>query len=692
MIASGLWVVNTVLTLAILVVGLAFFARTMLGRWRAMRSMTGGFQLDRIGERIALLLKVGVGQGRFMQRWEIGAGLMHALIFWGFLAVSLRTIMAFGHGLAGMPHPEWHLPFFGPDQFIGSFYKAFYSLAEVWVLAAVLYAFYRRLIVRPKRVHLTGEALVILGLIGGLMVTDFLFDATAIARHPNDVWQAKYAFVGHLLSPLFGRESALTAGVHYLAFYSHISMIVIFLNLLPLSKHFHVITALPNVFFASLKPRGELPRMDLENAESFGVNKIEEFTWKDGLDMFSCTECGRCTANCPANITGKPLDPSKLVYHLRDVMYAEQPRLIKLARAKASGNGQKDSAAPADAQEARPCIDDVITHEFLWSCTTCNACVEICPVTIDQMGKIMQMRRYMALMESDTTLTPEMVRALKGMENNSNPWGIGAHTRGDWAKGLDIPKMSESPGEIDYLFFVGCAGSFDDHGKKVSVALTKILKAAGIKFAILGEEELCTGDSARRMGNEYLFDTMAQANVEMLNNYQVKRIITACPHCYNTLKNEYPAYGGHYEVVHHTVLIDQLIRQGRIRPAKPLSNGDRRIVYHDSCYLGRYNQIYDAPRNIIESVPGSSRVEMSRSRHRSFCCGAGGGRMWMEEVIGKRVSVERIEECIGTGAGTVAVACPFCNIMINDGLKEIPNAPATKIKDIAELVVESAGL
>mgnify|MGYP000405261398 CR=1 FL=1 len=691
--ASGVWIVNTLLTLVILVVGLVFFARTMLGRWYALRAMSGDIQIDKIGERIALLLRVGFGQGRFMQRWELGAGLMHALIFWGFLAVALRTIMAYGHGLAGMPYPEWHLPLFGPNG-LGPIYTVFYTVAEIWVLGAVLYAFYRRLVAKPKRLVLSGEALVILGLIGGLMVTDFLFDATTIARHP-DAWQASYAFVGHALSGWFNPQSGVTGAVHYLCFYAHISMIVIFLNLLPLSKHFHVITALPNVFLANLRPRGELPRMDLEDesAEVFGVNRIEHFTWKDGLDMFSCTECGRCTANCPANITGKPLDPSKLVYHLRDILYEEQRRLIGLAKAGANGGGRTKDAGPSDdAQEPKPCIDDVITHEFLWSCTTCNACVEICPVTIDQMGKIMQMRRYLALMESDTALTPEMTRALNGMENHSNPWGIGAHTRGDWAKGLDIPKMSESPGEIDYLFFVGCAGSFDDHAKKVSVALTKILRAGGVKFAILGEEELCTGDSARRIGNEYLFDAMAKANVELLNNYGIRRIVTACPHCYNTLKNEYPAYGGHYEVVHHSELIDQLIRQGRIQLTQPLTDGNGRIVYHDSCYLGRYNRIYDAPRNIIESVPGAARVEAERNRHRSFCCGAGGGRMWMEETIGKRVNVERTEECLSTKAGTVAVACPFCNIMISDGLKEIPTAPATKVKDIAELVAESAGL
>ncbi len=687
MIASSLWFIHTLLTVAILALGLGYFARTMLGRFQILTTMVRGIQISDWGRRIGLLLRVGLGQGRFMQRWEIGAGIMHAMIFWGFLAVSLRTITAFGHGLAGMPHPEWHLPLFGPGA-LGPIYTLFYSVAEIWVLVAVIWAFYRRLVVRPSRLVLSKEALLILGLIGSLMITDFLFDATAIARHPNS-WQAQYAFVGRALSGCFCATSGVTSAVHYLSFYAHIGMVVIFLNLLPLSKHFHVITALPNVFLANLKHRGELPRMNLEdeNAEVFGVNRIEHFTWKDGLDMYSCTECGRCTANCPANFTGKPLDPSKLVYHLRDVLYEDAPRLLKLAQgAKAGGDGEEDAGG-----EPRPCIDEVITNEFLWSCTTCNACVEICPVTIDQMGKIMQMRRYLALMESDTSLTPEMTRAMNGMENNSNPWGIGAHTRGDWAKGLDIPTMSDSPGEIDYLFFVGCAGSFEDHGKKVSLALSRILKAAGVRFAILGAEEQCTGDSARRMGNEYLFDAMAKANVELLNNYGVKRIVTACPHCLNTLKNEYPAFGGHYEVVHHSVLIDQLIRQGRLKLNKSLADGDGRVVYHDSCYLGRYNEIYDAPRSIIASVPGTSPVEMSRSRHRSFCCGAGGGRMWMEEKIGKRVNLERTEECVATGAGMIAVACPFCNIMISDGLKELPKATA-RVKDIAELVVESAGL
>ena len=683
MIASGFWVGNAVITLAILVVGMVWFLRTIGGRYRALTAMGREVEIGRIGERIGALLKLGIGQGRFMQSWEFGAGLMHALIFWGFLAVALRTVTLFAHGLAGMPAEEATLPLFGPGG-LGPIYTIVYTAAEIWVLAAVLYAFYRRLIVRPERIHLTGEALVILGLIGGLMVTDFLFDATGIVRNP-DAWQAKYAFVGNALSGSFAADSTATAAVHYACFYLHVAMIMVFLNLLPLSKHFHVITALPNVLLMDLRPRGEMARMDLEDeeAEVFGVNKIEDFTWKDGLDMYTCTECGRCTANCPANITGKPLEPAQVVWHLRDILYAEQARLTK-----AGGNGEGEGS---DAAEPLPCIDDVNTHEVLWSCTTCGACVEVCPVTIDQMGKILQMRRYLALMESDTALTPEMTRALTGMENNSNPWNQGAHTRGEWGAGLDIPTMADGPEDVEYLFFVGCAGSFDDNAKKVSVALAKILKAAGIKFAILGEEELCTGDSARRLGNEYLFDAMAQGLVEVLNGYEVKKIVTACPHCYNTLKNEYPAYGGHYEVVHHTELIERLIADGRIKLTQAVTNGNAKVAFHDSCYLGRYNKIYDAPRNIIDKIPGASRVELSRSGHRSFCCGAGGGRMWMEEIIGKRVNVERSEECLATGCSTVAVACPFCNIMITDGTKEVSQTPA-QVKDIAELVAEAAGL
>jgi Fe-S oxidoreductase len=442
----------------------------------------------------------------------------------------------------------------------------------------------------------------------------------------------------------------------------HVFIVLGFLVYLPFSKHLHIITATPNVYFRKLEPVGRLSRVDLEDesAETFGANRLESFTWRDVLDGYSCTECGRCTSVCPANATGKPLDPRKIITDIR--AYAAARGGLKVAT------------------EDPGIIGAYTTEEELWACTTCGACVEACPVLIEHVQKIVDERRHLVLTES--RFPKEAEGALRGFETQSNPWGLPPEQRLDWADGLGVRTMAEHP-QAEYLYYVGCAGSYDDRNKRVSRAMVKILTAAGVDFAVLGREERCNGECARRIGNEYLAQSMMSGLAEILNRYGVKRIITACPHCFNTLLNEYPEFGGRFEVVHHSQLIGRLAASGRLK-LKP-TGAD--VVYHDSCYLGRYNQVYDEPRNAIAAATGQAPREGFRIRDKSFCCGAGGGRMWMEEHIGKKVNIERVEELIGTGARTIGAACPYCMTMVTDGVKE--KAAPVEVKDIAELIADA---
>lgn len=461
----------------------------------------------------------------------------------------------------------------------------------------------------------------------------------------------------------------------------HMLTVLGFLNYLPFSKHLHIMAAAPNVFFQTSRPKGALKAMNLEDESvtTFGVSKITDFSWKQLLDTYSCTECGRCTAACPANITGKLLSPRAIITQMRDALLEQGPTLLKQ---------QKGGTLTSEEQELvnKTVPASWITEQELWACTTCRACVTECPVGIEHIDHIVDMRRYLTLMEGK--ISPEAQTALRNIENNSNPWGIGADTRADWAKGLDVPILSQVEcGEVDVLYWVGCSGSFDQRNKKISVALTQIMKKAGVRFGILGTEEKCSGDSPRRLGNEYLAQTLMKENVATLNKYKFKKVVTACPHCFNTIKNEYPQFGGNYEVVHHSQFIAQLVKEGRlsVTAGKEISA----TTYHDSCYLGRHNDVYEAPRDVVKSVANGAFVETRRSRDKGFCCGAGGGRMWMEEKEGKRVNIERTEELLETGAKTIATACPFCMTMINDGVRAKAKEEEVRVLDISELLANS---
>jgi len=502
------------------------------------------------------------------------------------------------------------------------------------------------------------------------MITDFLIDGSHLAM--RDMSNAHWAPASFLVANLFLLSSLsqeVLSLIHTSSYFSHIVLIAAFLNYLPYGKHFHIITFLPNVFFMRTTPLGQLRSLDLEdeNAESFGIGKIQDMTWKEMLDLATCTECGRCSSVCPATNTGKVLSPKQLNIDEREIMLNEFPLLPFMV----SNGVLPENLSPGS-----------IDSEVFWGCTTCRACEEACPVGIEFVDRIVGTRRHMVLTQG--VMPPEVQNSFRNMETNSNPWGISADERANWCKELGVQMFSEKPAE--YLYFVGCAGSFDDRNKKIATAMVKILQKARIDFAILGKEELCTGDPARRIGNEYLYQTLAKQNIETMNRYKIKKVITVCPHCFNTIKNEYPEFGGKYEVVNHTDFIYELIREGKVKPVRPLP---KRVTYHDFCYLGRYNGIYDSPREILKSIPGSEVTDVKLSRENGRCCGVGGGRMWMEEKVGKRINHQRLEDLQEADPEIIASACPFCITMLRDATKDKEVEQKIQTKDVVELLAES---
>jgi Fe-S oxidoreductase len=539
-----------------------------------------------------------------------------------------------------------------------------------------------------------GDALFILSMIAGLMVTLLLANAFQFAARPEEVERAKFISWG-IAQPLMGMSPEAAWGAHRVFWWAHALLVLVFLNFLPYSKHLHVVSSLINVFFSNTSWKGEkaaMRPMDLEDpdAEQFGASDVEHLSWKNLLDGYSCTECGRCTAACPANLTGKLLSPRKIVVNTRQRLMEKGPVLtgdwmdFKHPRLVHGEGGDAGTQTVTGVLENR-LLDNYITEEELWACTSCRACVQECPVSIDQLDIINQLRRELVLTES--RFPEEIQPAFESMERNGSPWAFNPADRAQWAEGLDIPTMAElfaRQQRPEILFWVGCMGSFDDRAKKIAVAFARVLKAAGVNFAILGQEESCHGDPARRMGNEYLYQMLAKNTIETLDRYSVKTVVTFCPHCFHQIGNEFPQLGGNYEVIHHSTYIERLLQEHRL-PLDTAEGQHLKMVYHDSCYLGRYNDVYDAPRETLRrALPVMTLVEAPRSKDRGLCCGAGGGRMFMEEKAGKRINVERTEELLGTGADVIGVACPFCMTMMEDGVKakgsEVP------VLDIAEVV------
>ena len=662
---------SPLLTLAMLAAAAAVFAFTMFRRIAPLLALRRETRTGRVRERLGLLLRFGLGQRRLVDPEELRPGLLHVAIFAAFLVVAIRTVTLFGIGF----RLGFHLPLLAPWGPLGQAYGLVKDVFVLLALVAVVGFLWRRLVTRPDRVTRSAEGLAILLLIAGLMITDLLFDgAGMLGRGEAATLLAPAGSLGAAFLRPMPQSVIQSLGLG--AFWSHLALILVFGNLLPYGKHFHILTALPNVFLARLPPAAALSRLDLEAEDArFGTATVKDLSWKEAWDVYSCTECGRCQTHCPTYVTGKPLSHKEVNRAIRRHLAEQAPRLIALSRAT-------EPAAREALAAALPAITEVVPPETAWACTTCGWCETACPVLIENIPRLVDMRRQQVLV--DSSFPEEAQRVFKGIETQGNPWGIGSNRRTEWCEDLDVPRAASGE-PFEWLFFVGCAGAFDDRQKKVSRALVTLLRRAGVSFAILGEEETCTGDAARRLGNEYLFQAQAQALVEILNGHGVKRILVQCPHCLNTLRNELPAFGGRYEVVHHTELLATLAADGRLPLERAAGLGP--VTFHDPCYLARWNGITEPPRRALRAV-GAEVREMPRNRRQGFCCGAGGGRFWLEEKLGTRVNQQRVAEAAGVlgAGGIVATGCPFCLTMMKDGVNETGREGSLRVMDVAELV------
>lgn len=655
---------------------------------------------DRVDDRIGSIFLGVLGQSGVLR--DPIPGIAHFFTFWGFIVLLF--------GLANLILAAFNasLPFLGDSRVFAIILDVFVVLVTI---AIIIFAI-RRGIFRPKQLgspsHGPWDGFIILGLILAVVITLSLVEGFEYAATNGAAWTP----IGAFMYPLLGKLSQPQSIFWYRTFWwLHILTILFFLTYLPRSKHLHLMATPFNVFFQNHKPKGELPLMEnIEEREDYGVSKAEQFTWKQLLDGYACTECGRCNVVCPAANTGKPLFPKEIILGVKEALFERGNEILgKDSPFTKLSPGRTGSYHVEPGSEPRPLIEPgIIEKEALWDCTTCMACMEICPVAIEHVPKIVDMRRSLVMEESD--FPPEVTSLFNNIERNGNPWEISNDKRAEWAAGLGIPLLSENP-EADVLYWVGCMGAFDQRNQQVAKAVAKVLKAANINFAILGPEESCNGDPARRIGNEYLWQMQAQMNIETLNGYgfntpgqnghnghaagngsaaavtKHRTIITACPHCFNTIKNEYPQLGGNYDVVHHSVFIDSLLKDEKLK--LPESFDQRKLTYHDPCYVGRYNDIYDEPRRVLKVLNSDGVTEMRRHRNKSFCCGGGGGRVWMEEKIGQRVNQARINEALETEAEVLAAACPFCITMFEDGIKGVEAEDKMKIEDISEMVARA---
>jgi Fe-S oxidoreductase len=650
---------QTIAFLAVAGVAFSYSAYRFSILLRMMKAHQGkATRLNDIPARIQTTIANVLGQKAVLKKKS--AGIMHATIFWGFIIITVGTLEQFVSTLYAPANFE----FIGQTLYNGlAFMQDFFTAA---ILVAIAYACYRRFVVRPEGLGKSRDANIVLLFTGSLMVAILFMNAFHILGN-QPFYASSMVFSNMLAGALNGLGLSQDANLALGTFFKWVHMLIVlgFAMYIPSSKHLHIVAAGPNTFLRTLPREKAMKKINFgdETVTQYGAAKVTDMSWKDNLDYYSCTECGRCQDLCPAYNTQKPLSPKALILDLKENMYRNKQALLA---------GKYD--------EVSHVIDENVTEDVIWACTSCRACEIACPVFIEHTDKIYDIRRNLVMMES--RFPAEVQSVFKNMETNATPWAFGASERANWAEGLGIKTMAEEA-NVDVLLWVGCASSYDDRNKRVLRSFASLLKKAGVKFSILGTEEQCTGDPARRIGNEYLYQTLAQANVETLNRYSVKRIVTACPHCFNTIKNEYKDFGGTYEVFHHSQFLAKLISEGKIKPTKTL---DETITFHDSCYLGRWNNIYEQPRDVLKSLPAARVVEMKNNHDQSMCCGAGGGRMWMEEKIGKRVNVARTEQALDTKAGIIAASCPFCMTMMTDGVKTKEMQDKVRVMDIAELI------
>ncbi|MGE4272598.1 MAG: heterodisulfide reductase-related iron-sulfur binding cluster [Desulfitobacterium sp.] len=661
-----------------LVIALGFFCYGFYQRFKLWRLGQSENRWQNLGKRIGDVIVYGIGHKRIIK--DGFPGVMHLFIFWGFvLLMFATTIVALQAD-------------FGVNVFNGGLYIFIKITANAFGLLAIfgiLMAIWRRYVQRPDRLDNKMDDAIVLALILTILVTGFVIQAVRMAA-ATDPWGV-YAFVGYAMVPLFQGFSVETLeAIHSFLWWFHFILVMVFFGYFPYSKLSHILLGSANQFLRKHGPIGVPEKIDFEDEslETYGKSKLSEFSWKTLFNTDACLRCGRCQDNCPAYLSGKHLNPKQVIQDMGAYMGEMGKALKEHKNAKPALAGAHETteevavAAEVPSEEElglRQLIGEVLAEDDLWACTTCRSCEQQCPIFIEHVDKTIDMRRNLVLMES--RFPSEAQLAFKNMENNGNPWGIGWSNRAEFLTSLGVKTLEENP-EAEILYWPGCSGAFDTRNQKVAASFVKLLQKANVNFAILGNEEKCCGDSARRLGNEYLFYSLATENIEVMNGYGVKKIVSQCPHCFNVLKQDYPEFGGQYEVVHHTQYLNELMQAGRLQFDK---KAGQTVTYHDSCYLGRYHEIYQEPRALLQAA-GFTMLEMSRHHEKSFCCGAGGGRMWLEEHEGDRINVMRTDEALVTGSNLVSTACPFCLTMINDGVATREAEDQIKVQDIAEIL------
>jgi Fe-S oxidoreductase/nitrate reductase gamma subunit len=655
--------IHTPVFIVFFVIAVLFFGWSCYQRFRLVTLGKAENRFGQIGRRIWDTISHSLFQRCSISR-SYPFGLNHAILFWSFMVLLIANTEFLFHGLA----PDYISLSKLPD---GAYFTlAFlFDIVSLLALIAVVLAAVRRLAFPPKYMDARSpDAFVILGLVALLMIAFFGTHSSEIAIGAERA--AKYMPISNFVAAAFfaGASTGTLEVFANFFWWLHAIVLLGFLNYLPYSKHMHILASIPNVFFRSMEKVTTQPREEFKKDNNFGVGKVTQFRWKDLFDSYACTECGRCSDVCPAANTDKPLNPRLVIHDIKVNLLENGPRLMKNENMELPLVGGNEDGKGS------------VSEESIWACTTCGACMEVCPVFIEHVPKLVGMRRD--LVEMKARFPQELLALFENMEQRSNPWGIAPSDRAKWASEINAEPFEA--GKTEYLFYVGCAGAFDARQRHVTLSVARIMEAGGVSWGILGKDEKCCGDSLRRLGNEFVFDRMVKENIKMFQEKGVKKIITLCPHCFSTLKNDYRQYGVELEVIHHTQLIDTLIREGKLKLNVSEEFSD--IVFHDSCYLGRYNEIYEAPRAVVAAVTGKAPAEMKRHRERSFCCGAGGGRMWMEESTGKRICLERTEEALKENPKTICVSCPYCMTMFEDGLKDVGAEDKVRVVDLAEIV------